>query len=609
MKQKNTIYLILILFTLYSNRTYADNYYNELKDRAHKIFQQIKKASKFCCYLDFEIKDEKSLWIRACRNNLIKMSKEALLFCYKDGIEIGDQRLAFLLGHEIYHVNQGHLDYIKNFMTDLKNYSLFSKFLNQIKLEADIEKLKAIAWEENDRNKYDILYKIEKIHENELKADENGLMIAAIAGFEIKNIIDFNGMSFFHQWEEKLKQTQSSSLIYPPSENRLENLKQHIHYISNNIWLFRTGLRLYKIKKYDDALKLFTPFERIFSDSSVFNNIGMTYYQKAIHSEEYSKCKNKSLFKLSTDYDSETKACVYQKTRNDIYKKNIEDAKTAFKASLNIDENYHIASINYSSMDLVHSLCPPDSKYTPYNALSILESLPVTITQGNSLKITNNCAIAKYLVDKTKIDDAIHSLEKCIKKITPTNDHQWSNKDIFNVCYNLNHLYLIKGYSSVHKKRADLVQKMKKYNAVIPCKKELDNLIRENSKKTKKLLGNILPGKCFEKTVENIESGEKIKGLNKKSISVSDNTSYVVYQNNHYMICLKKEHGLPYNILFIEKITKSGIEDMLSDECLKKIRQHKDDLSIFIDDVFFEIEKNQNNNVMKETYYEKNEKP
>jgi len=601
--KKNSYLIQFILIFIYSNWLFANNYNgleNDLNHRANKILNKIKEVSNFRGQLELKIVEimaveKNDFWIKANHNHIIKMTKKALFFCYKDGNAIGDQRLAFLLGHEIYHIKCNHVDYIKNFMADFKDHP----FLSQIR---EIEELKNKAQTETDKKKFvqELISKLESIHNNEMQADEHGLMFAAIAGYKIKNIIDYNGKNFFQQWEERLRKDQSSSsLVYPSSKERLKNLKNHIKNISKNIWLFHAGLRLSKIKKYDDALELFQAFNIIFPGSAVSNNIGMTYYQKAIHSEDYSKCKNKFQFKLSTDYDYRTNARVYQevpRTKNRF--KLIQKASKAFKTSYEIDSDNYTAYINDSSMDLISSLCLSNSKHKLYFALGTLQMLNPKTDSANYLKIINNYAIAKYLADKTKIDDAIKIYKNCLTKIQQENDHQWLDKDIFNVCYNLKQLYFKKGIRDDDEKIVSLLKTIEKYKPLIPCKKELDGILKNYFQKTKNFLENIQPGKCYINTIKEIE--KKIKNLNKNEFINDDDIKYVVYENNEYMICIKEQINQSINILFIEKTTKNSIEDILANECLDKIRQKSSGLPIFLENALFEIK---DNHIVKELYY------
>jgi hypothetical protein len=300
-----------------------------IESKANKVYERVlavsDKSTKL--YPILNIVENDNLIAHADQSGRILISKKAIQLCYKDVKQaVGDARLAFLFAHEMTHLAKNHFALKKKLSPNLK-----------CEMKKNIE----------------------------LDADANALIIVAMAKYNPFNIFDSQYSRFIHKWVAlKSKKFETLNHCYPSPDERLHNLENEIKMVQDKFDLFNTGLRLYQVGKFDDALQFFIEFSTIFPCREVHNNIGLIYYQKAIKSFAEYDFQKAYQFMLSTALDTTTLADIFNQTsaqtkgndksKRDEFKNNLKLAKDRFKLSCFLDQTYLPAYINLSSVDILN---------------------------------------------------------------------------------------------------------------------------------------------------------------------------------------------------------------------------------------------------------------
>lgn len=166
--------------------------------------------------------------------------------------QAGDTRLAFLLGHELAHYAEGH------FVAAADHNALAKRGLT------------AVAGASNGAEG-------EQFRQKELNADRQGLIAAALAGFEVTEIVAENG--FLTQWVSRYD-TQASE--YAPAVQRANYLRQHLQQVLQELELYRFGVQLALLGRCEEAQPLFMRFRRVFPSREVLFNQGACALQLAL---------------------------------------------------------------------------------------------------------------------------------------------------------------------------------------------------------------------------------------------------------------------------------------------------------------------------------------
>ncbi|RLC16042.1 MAG: hypothetical protein DRI57_11900, partial [Deltaproteobacteria bacterium] len=116
----------------------------------------------------------------------------------------------------------------------------------------------------------------EERKKKELKADEYGLLYALAAGYDPKAIADKEGKNFVQEWVNQITgEIAYTDEYHPAPQQRAAFLLAHMQKISNKLYLFHFGIRLYQLGRYEEALDFLNAFQNEFPCREVFNNIGL----------------------------------------------------------------------------------------------------------------------------------------------------------------------------------------------------------------------------------------------------------------------------------------------------------------------------------------------
>jgi tetratricopeptide (TPR) repeat protein len=208
----------------------------------------------------------------------IILSMRALDLCYRHPMQ-GDDRLAFLFGHEIAH--------------QLKDDFWHLQFFQAIEAaQANPPDHAAMAWFRQlwhriigqprpPADDYGIVYAAQ-----ELQADEYGIVYAAIAGFNTHAIVtEDDTTNFFADWIRALDPAgrlglPASSLLSP--EQRARAVKRRLHMILGKVDVFQWGVRFYQVGDYAKAILAFQDFQHSFPSPEVYHNLALSHHQLAL---------------------------------------------------------------------------------------------------------------------------------------------------------------------------------------------------------------------------------------------------------------------------------------------------------------------------------------
>ncbi len=237
-----------------------------LASRAIEVFNQIKRAadSEAASASLVIIDTEARPWAIALADGNVVLSRGALDIIYGSvNQEIGDARLAFVLGHELAHLGSRDLWQQHVFSSLSAIPDLADSALSVLHREMTLSVFDAAAW-----------------RERELKADEVGYMIASLAGFDVRQIFADDALrkDFLSVWEI---QTQSVGDTHYNAAVRSEFLQVRLAAASERLDQFQLGVMLAHVGRYEDALAVFENFQTFFSSRAVLTNLGYVHLQLA----------------------------------------------------------------------------------------------------------------------------------------------------------------------------------------------------------------------------------------------------------------------------------------------------------------------------------------
>lgn len=326
-------------------------------------------------------------WAAALKDGTILLSQGALEFCFKGVSESGGlSRLAFVIGHEMAHLLKGDFWHIAAFEI-VRKYGTDKKAVDEI-LD--------ILVDTGDISTTDHARKIAK--NKELQADSYGLLYAAVAGYDPKEIVNENGKNFFREWVNQITgRAAYTDNSHPTPDMRAEFLYSKMEEVRQSLVLFDLGIRLYQLGRYNDALDFLTAFKEKFPCREVDNNIGLIYYQKAVNILAKNDPDRLYGFQLSTVLDIETRGNSFKREpgwKRD-FDRNIYKAAEYFKSACQKDVLYIPARINLSSARIMQQ------DYS--GALSILDQ--ALNIKKDECQALNNKAAALYLFGKSNKAD------------------------------------------------------------------------------------------------------------------------------------------------------------------------------------------------------------
>jgi tetratricopeptide (TPR) repeat protein len=304
----------------------------------------------------------------------IILSKRVLDICYRDQAQ-GEDRLAFVLAHELAH----------QLSDDLLHLHFFQALvaLQGQPRDADARAaLETALQTASDRN---------VVRDKELRADMNGIMYAAMAGFNPRAIVtEGPNTNFFADWVRELEQQSLRSVsvnrLSPTPQERAEAVRARLRPVADNTPVFQVGLWFYYAGDYPRALQAFARFREVFPSREVLHNLATSHHQLAL--QAYQAWQQDALlpFQLSVTIDPLTRAsrsyltgptrggAATPGTPPALFRQHLDEAITLYQEALAHDAAYTPAAINLGDALIMRGLQTRTDGLNPdwYGAVTML---------------------------------------------------------------------------------------------------------------------------------------------------------------------------------------------------------------------------------------------
>lgn len=227
------------------------------------------------------------IYARALPDGGIIINPDTLDVCYNNvAPTTGDQRMAFILGHELAHLANN--DYLHHEV---------SRILEEHGSKKSRVQLSRYFSSTTSANPLDAKKK-------ELLADRNGAFYAAMAGYNIGVLFNAKS-SFFTHWAAQtgIGMHYEPNPRHPSFAKRVEFIRLQLQVIPKHLELFNTGVLLYQMGNYHDSEDVFLEFAKIYPARDVFNNIGICNLKLALRLIKQKYSDDYYRFKPSTTID------------------------------------------------------------------------------------------------------------------------------------------------------------------------------------------------------------------------------------------------------------------------------------------------------------------
>jgi tetratricopeptide (TPR) repeat protein len=246
----------------------------------------------------------------------IVLSKGALSLCYQEP-RLGDDRLAFVLGHELAHLIQDHFWHIKYFQ----------------------------AWEATQAQGAPSAkppdLPVEELWHQEFQADTNGILYATMAGFSPLAIIAHHRQeNFFQTWvdawnPERIGRRPDAS-THPTAQQRADVLQASLQRVVQQAAAFQAGLWWIYAGDYAQAVRAFEDFLEFFPAREVYHNLALSHHLLALQAYQFWKPESPPLpFQFALTVEPVTRASrIYVAAQSQRGAASHADAETLFRRHL-----------------------------------------------------------------------------------------------------------------------------------------------------------------------------------------------------------------------------------------------------------------------------------
>ena len=279
----------------------------------------------------------------------IVLSKGTLSLCYQDA-KLGDDRLAFVLGHELAHLVQDHFWHIKFFQALASTQGRAAPSITPPNLP------------------------VEDLWHQEFQADTHGILYATMAGFSPQAIIAHNRQeNFFQSWVRALNPErigrQLDSSTHPTAQQRAEVLQASLQSVVYQAAAFQAGLWWIYAGDYAQAVQAFEAFLEFFPAREVYHNLALSHHLLALQAYQVWKPEPPILpFQLTLAIEPVTRAgriyvesqtqrgTASQADTETLFHRHLDEAITLYRQVMTLDATYTPAVLNLAHALLVRGL-------------------------------------------------------------------------------------------------------------------------------------------------------------------------------------------------------------------------------------------------------------
>ncbi|MHC1729333.1 MAG: tetratricopeptide repeat protein [Syntrophobacteraceae bacterium] len=310
------------------------------------------------------------------------ISTKTLDICFKDK-NLGKDRLAFILGHELAHL--------------FKDDFWHMKFFNAIKT-AEAEKTSDSRLLEEIRQ---IVGSTDQVLAKELQADEFGIVYASMAGFNTRAIVaEDEKFNFFIDWLKSYDPAYSENAPKDPShptpEQRAETVRTRLRQVLKNVDVYDLGLSFYQTGQFERAILAFQRFLTYFPSREVYHNLAASHHQMALKYYRMQEGAPDPLFRMSLAIDPHTRAnAIIVRGAEDpkhLYAEHLKEAIGFYHKAIAQDPGYV-----YSYNNLACALILRGEEGDAYKAIGLLrDSLKIEPAGKDTL---NSLGVAFYYAE------------------------------------------------------------------------------------------------------------------------------------------------------------------------------------------------------------------
>ena len=302
----------------------------------------------------------------------IIISQKTLEICAKDP-GLSDDRLAFVLGHELAHLLKDdfwHMKFFSAIQSAEKEKPSDAKLLSEIQ---------------------EIVGTTDQVLAKELQADEFGIIYASMAGFNTNAIATDNNVNFFTEWLKAADPEYSESApkdpTHPTPDQRAETVKTRLRQVMRNVEVFELGVAFYRTGQFELAIPAFERFLTYFPSREVYNNLAACHHQLAL--KYLSRTQNRAgpLFKMPLTIDPQTRASgiVLRDAEGpfNLFSEHLQKAIEFYEKAISQDTDY-LPSHN----NLACALILRGREGDAYKAVGILkDSITIGLREWDTLNI------------------------------------------------------------------------------------------------------------------------------------------------------------------------------------------------------------------------------
>lgn len=321
----------------------------------------------------------------------IILSQRTLDICYRLPTR-GDDRLAFILAHEVAHQLEDDFWHMKFFQA----IEALGTRTGERQILTEVQNIARLT---------------DKTLARELRADELGITYAMMAGFNPGAILGNTDTDFFKEWVAALDPARlrisTAARTHPEPAQRVAAVKARLHQVSEQAELFQLGTWFYQAADFRNAVLAFDEFRRYFPGREVQHNLGAAYHQLALQQWRPTGERGEPLFKLSVAIDPLTRAhgSIRSSPGNAArsFEHNIAAAIEHYRRAITQDPTYLPAYRNAASAHIVRG--------EPYKAIAILQEA-LKLAPGDAAAL-NNLGVAFFYAKN--LDEATDYLNRAHK--------------------------------------------------------------------------------------------------------------------------------------------------------------------------------------------------
>jgi tetratricopeptide (TPR) repeat protein len=353
-------------------------------ERIFAVFERVKEvADKVASRRPrlFIIKTRSEPFAFALPDGSIVIHPKTLDICYTDvDKETGDQRTAFILGHELAHLAN------KDFMHREAFQALEEHGTGNSK-----EKIRSYFKPSKQE-------KTREYKKKELMADKMGALYASMAGYDISGLLG-KADHFLSLWvnQSGIGNIYDEGVTHPSLENRLKFVRAQLLEVVEQIELFKAGVLLYQMGNYHDGIDAFFEFSKTYPSREVFNNIGACYFNLALKRLHLINEPVFYRFRISTTIEHATHAESLMQLRGDehylkdpLFSRYINKAEENFRLAVERDSQNKTSRCNIAAAFIL------EGEYARAQA----ECDHILQTDPKNASALNNKAIAFYYYGK-----------------------------------------------------------------------------------------------------------------------------------------------------------------------------------------------------------------